>query len=136
MTFTLFLLGLLIILGIARYNESNKLFWTLAIVFTLGYAGTKMVYDTIGKKEQSGKSLDQAYPTQGLYGVKDSCICFFNDASNMAIVKETSNLVSQVYTPGYIEQTTTLSDVSGVTQGIYIHVLPNPPNDVGIIDDS
>jgi hypothetical protein len=29
-----------------------------------------------------------------------------------------------------------LSDVPGVTEELYIHVFPNPPNNVGIVDDS
>lgn len=34
-----FVLGFLLALGIARYNQSNKLFWTLFMSFVLGIAG-------------------------------------------------------------------------------------------------
>lgn len=136
MTLALFILGLLLILGIARYNESNKLFWTLSIAYILGFACTKMVYDSFSTDEQSGPSLDQAYPTQGLATTGEACICFFDNVSSTTPTKETSSLVSQVFTPDYIEHTPTLSDVSGVTQGLTIHALPHPPNSVSLVDTS
>ena len=136
MTLALFLLGLLIIFGIARYNESNKLFWTLSIAYILGFACTKMVYDSFSTEEQSEKSLNQAYPTQGLNATEAAFICFFNNVSSTTLVKETSNLVSQVSTPDYVEPLITLSDVSGATQGLYLHALPNPPNKVALVDTS
>lgn len=136
MTFALFLLGMLIILGISRYNESNKLFWTLSIAYILGFAGTKMIYDCLSTDEQSEKSLNQAYPTQGLTPTGSAIACFFNTVDEPTLVKETSNLVSQVITPDYIELPITLSDVSGATQGLTIHALPNPPNSVNFVDTS
>ena len=136
MTLALFLAAILLAFGIARYNKSNKLFWILTVSFMLGIAGTKVLYDTFTEKEQSEQSLDQAYPTQGLDTVKDSCMCFFGNADITTTVKETSNLVSKVYTPEYIERKFTLSNVSGVTQGLTIHTLPNPPNSVEIVDTS
>ena len=136
MTLALFLFAVLLAFGIARYNESNKLFWILTVSFMLGIAGTKVLYDTFTEKERSEQSLDQAYPTQGLVGTEDTCLCFFNNVYIPTFKKETSKLVSQVITPDYIERLLTSSDVSGVTQGIYLHVLPNPPNKVGIVNDS
>ena len=136
MTLALFLLGLFIILGIARYNESNKLFWTLSIAYILGFACTKMVYDSFSTDEQSEKSLNQAYPTQGLTMTANTAMFFIEDVNSSTLVKETSNLVSKVYTPEYIERKFTLSNVSGVTQGLTIHTLPNPPNSVEVVDTS
>lgn len=124
----------LIALLFARYNESNKLFWTLFVSLTLGIAGVNMVYNTC-EQEQSEQSLDQAYPTQGLPVAKDTCMCFF-DNTDPALVKETSKPVSKAFTPDNIEQQFTLSDVPGVTRGIYIHNLPNPPNNVAFHDTS
>lgn len=136
MTLALFFLGLLIILGIARYNESNKLFWTLSIAYVLGFACTKMVYDSFGTDEQSEKSLNQAYPTQGLTMAANTAMFFIEDVNSSTLVKETSNPVGQVSTPDYVEQLLTLSNVSGVTQGLTLHALPNPPNKVPFISDS
>ena len=136
MTLALFLLGLFIILGIARYNESNKLFWTLSIAYILGFACTKMVYDSFSTDEQSEKSLNQAYPTQGLTMTANTAMFFIEDVNSSTLVKETSNPVGQVSTPDYVEPLFTLSNVSGVTQGLTLHALPNPPNNVEIVDDS
>ena len=136
MTFALFMLGLLVIFVMARYNNSNKLFWTLGIAFTLGYACTKMVYDSLSTDEQSEKSLNQAYPTQGLASVGETFVCFFNNTDIPTIVKVTSKPVSQANTPGYIEPLITLCNVSGATRGLTLHALPNPPNSVEIVDTS
>lgn len=136
MTFLLFCLGILIILGIARYNESNKLFWTLFVAYTLGFAATKVVYDTIAEKGQSETSLNQAYPTQGLPAIQGAFVCIPENIDCVTLSKVTSSLVSQDYTPGNVEQYFTLSDVSGATQGLYLHILPNPPNNGDITFDT
>lgn len=136
MTALVFILGLLIILGISRYNESNKLFWTLLTSFVFCFAGTKIIVETFGEKGQSEKSLNQAYPTQGLDAASDTCMCFFNDELYKANVKETSKPVGQVNMPETSERTYTLSDVPVVTPGLYLHNLPNPPNEVILYDTS
>lgn len=128
MTLLLFILGLLIIFAIARYNESNKLFWTLFVAYTLGFAATVAVYSAFAEKEQNETSLNQAYPTQGLLDVQGTFVCIPEYADYAALSKVTSSLVSQDYTPEYVELCPTLSDVFEVTQGLYLHVLPNPPN--------
>ena len=136
MTLAWFILGILLILGIARYNNSNKLFWTFSIAYILGFAGVKMICDSFGTNEQSEKSLNQAYPTQGLSVAGNTYMCFFNTANSTTDVKETSKPVSQVSTPDYVELPITLSDVSGVTQGLTLHALPNPPNSAKFVDTS
>lgn len=127
MTLIVFLLGILIILGIARYNESNKLFWILFVSYVLGFTGVKLALDAFGEKEQSTVSLNQAYPTQGL-ALTQNAIAFIDVINYPTSKKETSNPVSQAYTPDFVELTNTLSNVSGVTQGLYVNTLPNPPN--------
>lgn len=136
MTLALFILGIAIILGISRYNESNKLFWILFTCYVLGFAGVKAIYDTFGTEEQSEQSLDQAYPTQGLTPTGTAIACFFDTVGETTLVKETSNPVGQAITPDYIEPLFTLSDVSGATQGLTVHALPNPPNSVKFVDTS
>ena len=136
MTLALFVFAVLLALGIARYNESNKLFWTLLTCFILGIACTKVVYDTFSEKEQSEQSLNQAYPTQGLLPTANAFVLFNNADSYTTDVKVTSKPVGQAITPDYIEPLFTLSNVSGATQGLTLHILPNPPNKVGLVDTS
>ena len=136
MTLALFAFAVALALGIARYNNSNKLFWTLLTCFILGIACTKVVHDTFSEKEQSEQSLDQAYPTQGLVATGNTYMLFTNPDIYSTDVKVTSKPVSQALTPDYIESLCTLSNVSGVTQGLYLHTLPNPPNKVELVDTS
>ena len=136
MTLALFAFAVALALGIARYNNSNKLFWTLLTCFILGIACTKVVHDTLSEKEQSEQSLDQAYPTQGLVVTGNTYMLFTNPDIYSTDVKVTSKPVSQALTPDYIESLYTLSNVSGVTQGLYLHALPNPPNKVELVDTS
>ncbi len=135
MTALVFILGILIILGIARYNESNKLFWILFTAYTLSFAGAKVIIDTFDEKEQSEQSLNQALPTQGLDMTSSTCMCFVTGESLSTIVKNASKPVGQAM-PGYIERAYTLSDVPVVTQGLYLHSLPNPPNSTILYDTS
>ena len=58
-----FVLGIVLIFGIARYNESNKLFWQLLLAFILGFSVTKMVLQ-INNETKSNETLVQVYPTQ------------------------------------------------------------------------
>lgn len=136
MTLALFIFAIALAIGIARYNNSNKLFWTLLTCFILGIACTKIVSDTLSEKEQSEQSLDQAYPTQGLAVTGNTFMLFTNPDNYSTDVKVTSKPVSQAFTPDYIELLNTLSYVSGVTQGLYFHALPNPPNKVELVDTS
>lgn len=61
-----FLTGIVIIFFIARYNESNKLFWTLLISFTGSFAVATTVMRIINSnsKEEVKKSVIQTCPTQ------------------------------------------------------------------------
>lgn len=131
----MFIVGILLILGIAKYNKSNKLFWTLFTAYTLGFAGMKLVYDSFSEKAGSEQSLNQAYPTQGLLAMDNAFVCIDENVS-YTTTETTSNPVSQANTPGYIEDCHTLSYVPGVTQGLYLHILPNPPNNSILYDTS
>ena len=134
MTLFLFLLGIAIIIGIARYNESNKLFWALLTCYTLCFAGAKLVIDNLSKDE-SKNTFEQVQPTQGLAATSGSLMYLLADVKPLATKKATSEPVSQANVPA-AERSITLSDVSGVTEGLYLHVRPNPPNWVEIVDDS
>ena len=63
-TLLMFVIGLIIIIGIARFNESSKLFWTLLISFLSGMA-VASVYNTVTAPEKNGKNvtLTKSTPT-------------------------------------------------------------------------
>lgn len=133
LTLFTFILGIVLITLIARYNESNKLFWALLTCYVLGFAGVKLIHDSFAKDE--GKTtFMQVQPTQGLAASSGSLVYLLADDGLPAPKKVTSKPVSQAIVPAY-ERSFTSSNVPEVTQG-YLHVLPNPPNVVGIIDDS
>jgi hypothetical protein len=133
LTLFTFILGIVLITLIARYNESNKLFWALLTCYMLGFAGVKLIHDSFTKDE--GKTtFMQVPPTQGLAASQSTFVYLIASDSMPAPKKVTSEPVSQAIVPAY-ERNFTLSNVSEVAQG-YIHILPNPPNSVAIIDDS
>lgn len=129
----LFILGVAIITLLARYNESNKLFWTLLTCLTIGFVGHKLINDAFGKKESKVK-VEQVQPTQALAVTSGSLVYLLADSTLPTSVKATSNPVSQVNVP--INDSFTLSYASEVTQRLYPKTLPNPPNKVEIVDDS
>lgn len=133
-TLLLFILGIALITLLARYNESNKLFWTLLTCFTLGVVGAKIVHD-ISSKEKSSNKVMAVQPTQELAVTSSTFMYLLADDLLPTPTKATSNPVSQANVPAMYNDAT-LSDVPGVTEELYIHVFPNPPNNVGIVDDS
>ena len=100
MTLLLFIAGLALILGIAKYNASNKLFWILLVSYLFGFVGVKLIHDAFGEKKQSTVSLNQAYPTQGLTMMQNA-IAFTDVIFSTTLKEETSKPVGQVYTPEY-----------------------------------
>lgn len=136
MILLMFLLGIALIFSISRYNESNKLFWTLFTAFVLGFTGAKVYNDLTSENKQSKVELKQVQPTQGLNATSGSLMYLITDDSLTTLGKDTSNPVSQAIVPAFIERNVTLSKVFGVTRGLYLHVLPNPPNVISPFDTS
>lgn len=133
----LFILGIALIFGIARYNNSNKLFWSLLISYILSFTAAKVIIDAFGENKRSDDTtLNQAYPIQGLDAASDTCLCLLAGELLSTDVKVTSKPVGQVIAPEYIECNLASSDVFGVTQGLYLHILPNPPNSTIMFDTS
>ena len=64
MTFIALLAGLGIITCIARYNESDSLFWKLAIAFIGSFMAAKVVTTVIDSKEQNKVVVISELPTQ------------------------------------------------------------------------
>lgn len=67
MTLLLILLGLALIILIARYNEDDKLFWKLLVCFIGGFTAACVAYTLINFNKKSKASLTQVNPTQVLY---------------------------------------------------------------------
>lgn len=64
MILLLFIIGVALIFGIARYCQSNTLFWTLLFSYVIGFAGMKIVMETVGKNEQSNVKVVSVHSTQ------------------------------------------------------------------------
>lgn len=62
----LFLLGILAIVGIARYNEDDRLFWKLFICYSVAFAATSIAVATFDGGQDENNSTEQVYPTQVL----------------------------------------------------------------------
>lgn len=123
-----FVLGILLAFGIARYNESNKLFWQLAISFVLGYAATVMVTRTINGSEQSSENLVQVCPTQMPTVVSGSDIVYLLAGTATAPKKVTAlESVVQVSTSEEREVSAILSKVFGRTRDQPLLTLTQPP---------
>lgn len=92
------LAAIAVALIIARYNQSNKLFWILMISFLTGIAGAA-IYDKLsnGKDDQSEEQLTQVCPTQNIDILAQTIMCLEPTSMTVKCVKPTS--VSQDNTP-------------------------------------
>lgn len=112
-----FLVGIALIFAIARYNESNKLFWTLLFSFVLGFTGTTMVLRTTGNNEQGNVNLTQVYSTQMPTKALSTLLYYTaSDDSYADSVVTAHQSVSQSYTPVDSEDNITLGKVSERTR--------------------
>lgn len=67
MTLFWFLLGIAFIIGIARYNESDKLFWSLFVSFIGAFLAVSVVRAYVNSKKQDKVEYITSNPTQVLY---------------------------------------------------------------------
>lgn len=74
-----FLLGIALIFGIARYNESNKLFWSLLIAYVGAFTVASVITSTENQEPQK-VNLTQAHPTQ-LYASVPNLFVLCDDTS-------------------------------------------------------
>jgi hypothetical protein len=112
-----FFVGILIIFAIARYNESNKLFWLFLLSYVMGFAGTKMVYDTFSGDKQSNDDLVQVSSTQVMSTALSTATYFITDnkVDNNTMVTAFKP-VSQGISPTIHKVDVTLSEVFGRTR--------------------
>lgn len=126
MTLFWFILGTALVFAIARYNESNKLFWTLFVSFIMGFAVTKMVYEHHEGEEQNNVSLTQANPTQ-MSATAYNAQTLYEYVAVATPKKVTAlNSVSQDM-PEARETEVILSEVSTKTRDQPLPTITNPP---------
>ncbi len=58
------IISVLVALGFARYNKSNKLFWILTISLLTGFTGAKMVASITGDHKSETSIVKQSVPMQ------------------------------------------------------------------------
>ena len=123
-----FMLGILLIFVMARYNESNKLFWQLLFSFVIGFAGAKMVLDTIHSDEKSNDHLTQVCPTQ-VPTTSLSTLSYYitSDTFEADNVVTAQKPVSQGITPVLSEMKATPSEIFGRTRDQPKITLIKPP---------
>ena len=77
MTILWFLLGIAIILGIARYNESDSLFWKLLVSFVGAYGAAVLVSNYVQSKEKKDRiEIVCSAPMQATQAVSHSTAVF------------------------------------------------------------
>lgn len=84
-TLITFLATTAVILGIARYNESDSLFWKLFISLVGAYAAATVVHNVIDSKEQNKVVMVTELPTQVQQSV--SCIPYALAEISLAATK-------------------------------------------------
>jgi hypothetical protein len=130
-----FILGVALIFGIARYNESNKLFWTLLFAYVMGFAGTKMVLQAVDSDEQSNRNLTQVYSTQ----VPTTNLSAFTYYMTNSLSKESNVVTAQM--PVGQSITSELSETEVTLSEVFGRTLIKPPElcltkDILILHDS
>lgn len=92
-----FLLGMALIFCIARYNESNKLFWSLFAAYVGAFTVASIVIST-NNHEPKKVNLTQTYPTQ-LYVSAPNLLELTQDVSYNTTNEHTRSVaVSKDYT--------------------------------------
>ena len=88
-----FLVGVMIILGVARYNESEKLFWQLLISFVGTYGAATLAINALSsnEKKQSKEVVIASKPMQ-VPSSKSYTICSLADLSGLVTVEEKSSV--------------------------------------------
>lgn len=90
MTLFWFVIGILAIISISRYNESDKLFWKLFISFLGGFATVVAVSEYISNKQQNKVEVVTNAPTQALDSASHT-YCVMPDSSVTVSKEEKSS---------------------------------------------
>lgn len=106
-----FIIGVIAITLIARYNESDKLFWKLFLAFVLGFASAKMYYHLTSERNEN--TLTQVSPTQASMELSGIAQFFLAGSTPEITVSESYVPVSQAYAPAGSESSLILSKIAG-----------------------
>lgn len=91
-TISFFLVGLLIITLVARYNENEKLFWQLLISFIGTYGAATIAINALSsEKKQSKEVVITSKPMQAPTS-KSYSFCSLADLSSLVTVEEYSSV--------------------------------------------
>lgn len=133
-----FILGIALIFGIARYNESNKLFWTLMIAYAMGFMGTKMVLETVSSEKQSNVNSTQIYSMQAPAASFGTLTCLVTDEMpKTSTVVTAQKPAGQSVVSAFNNVDITLSEVFGGIRDQPPQTLLKPPEcDIGIFNTS
>ena len=74
MILLLFIIGVLAIIAIARYNEDDRLFWKLFGAFTIAFTATSIAVATIDGGQDETNLTNEVYPTQA----PDTMLGYYN----------------------------------------------------------
>ena len=135
----LFLFGLIVlfVFAVARYNGSNKLFWTLLTPFIVALAVGKMICKESPSPKQSEQIvLQSSSPTQSAALTPSTLMYLLAGDSVTAPKKETSTFVGKDSISAIKKDSLTSSDFVSKTRDQPMHMFPNPPNDVIPYDTS
>lgn len=104
------LTAIAVALGIARYNQSNKLFWILTISFLIGIAGASVYHKMVVNNDDQDKvELTQVCPTQSLQNIIVP-VDFYPVPISTTTVRLEPVSASQVNTPEHSEHNFILSE--------------------------
>lgn len=100
MTFIALIAGLLGIIGVARYNNSDKLFWVLATAWIGTFMAAKVATTVIDSMKQNEVVVTSAIPTQVHESV--SCIPYTLAEISLAATRreKSQKPVSKVFVTG------------------------------------
>ena len=104
-----FIIGIVLICCISRYNESNKLFWTLFASYVGAFALTTVVLSAHNKP--SKENVDQVYSTQLCEDTSNAMCALLTDVFSTTNGTEKSEPVAvSQFTPELINIPTTSED--------------------------
>lgn len=116
MTLLMFIIGILTIIGISRYNESDKLFWKLLVSFVGAYTAACIVGHIVSNNDEQDKVISmQSMPTQ----VLESAPCMYCTLADVSLsdtrAEKSANPVSKDKL--YVSDDSILSEVYVATRG-------------------
>ena len=104
-----FIIGIVLICCISRYNESNKLFWTLFASYVGAFALTTVLLSAHNKP--SKENVDQVYSTQLCEDTSNAMCALLTDVFSTTNGTEKSEPVAvSQFTPELINIPTTSED--------------------------